>query len=90
MVNPFISTADTTTAIVLISIMILSFGVLLLATFEFRSIMRARRNFLAAIGYRDSLRSYFWQRVVLIFYIVSVTIISVGFMFLYLFRPRIF
>ncbi|MDD5054794.1 MAG: hypothetical protein PHZ00_00830 [Candidatus Peribacteraceae bacterium] len=89
MVNPFITTAGTTAAITVMIIQVLSLAVLILATFEFRSIIEARRDFLEAMGYRDSLRSVFWNRLLLLFYIVSILIITVVFDLLFLFRPDI-
>lgn len=90
MVDPFASTGLLTVAIIVLVIQIASLCVLILATFEFRSIINARRLFLSAIGYRDSLRAFFWQRFLLILYIVSILVITIGFDLLFLLRPQFF
>ena len=90
MVNPFTSPAGTIAAIILIVIEVVSFAVLILATFEYRSIVRDRHSFLHAIGYKDSLRAVFWQRLLLLFYIMSILVITVAFDLLFLFQPHFF
>ena len=75
--------------VIAVVIQVISFAVLILATVEYRAIIGARHRFLRAIGSVDSLRSALWQRMMLLFYIGTVIVISIGLDLLLYFQPHI-